>query len=116
MKKTYIVVVFLMVFSIGLQNTCPSGLAGRTAFVAHYIHHCPLKTTRGDADRKDHQRRGFLQHTGQTFTFTVSLKASHIIEPLKNDRLVIHNKSFYQSAFSDPPLKPPRLNPFTTEV
>jgi len=116
MKKSTLVVALLIVASIAIQNTCPSGLAGRTGFVAHYIHHCPLKGDGHDTGTKTHHRRTMFQHTGQTFTFTVSMKASHIIEPLKNDRLVIHNKSFYQSAFSDPPLKPPHLNPFTTEV
>jgi hypothetical protein len=41
MKKSVITLLFLLSFSLILQNTCPHGFAGKTAFAALYTHTCP---------------------------------------------------------------------------
>ena len=35
--------LFLLAFSLVVQNTCPYGFAGKTAFAAPYTHGCPFK-------------------------------------------------------------------------
>jgi hypothetical protein len=109
MKKRSLVIIFLMVFSLSLQNTCPYGMAGKTGFASHHINHCPLKENQSPAKKRSQHSKGSQQHTGQTYTFTASALLS-VSEPVGEDRLLYGSAFIYISIPPEPLLKPPRLH------
>jgi hypothetical protein len=106
MKGTSFIVVFLIVFSLSIQNTCPFGQTGKTGFISGKVHHCPLKES---AHKNKDQRHNPLQHTGQTFTFVVPVSPSYLCRPFRRPLLASLDESPYHNIFKDPPLKPPRF-------
>ena len=98
MKKTIIMLLFLLSFSLILQNTCPYGFAGKTAFAALHTHACPFhhqplkgKRTVDDNSGKIHAafvmafsfEKPAIQRFALTFAY-VSSSSNKYINPYKD--------------------------------
>jgi len=77
--------ILLIAFLIGIQNTCPYGLAGKTGFsnmAEGEIQHCPYHGHKGaNPEGTDHIKRDF-SNSGQAFLLEASepvLSEEHLL-------------------------------------
>jgi hypothetical protein len=104
MGKPAIILLFLLSLSLVLQNTCPHGFAGKTAFAALHTHacphqHCPLKGKSAVDDNSNKSGPGFVM----AFPF---VKPAVQRFALRSD-YVIFSFDKYINPFKDPLTKPP---------
>ena len=108
--------VFLIVFSISIQNTCPFGQAGKTGFVSAKIHHCPLKGKGANHKKGKDQNNKPIQFTGQTFTFLAPVNPLSLSRTLGRPLQASMDDFLYNNICKDPPLKPPRHDLYAFSV
>lgn len=106
MKPMRITVLALLAFSLLLQNTCPFGSAGKTAFAASVSHRCPFQRHHAD-------RQGAVDDNGPNkvvypaFMMIGSfMKPSSEHFPIITD-YVCFSSCKYANPFKDPLIKPP---------
>ena len=100
--------LFLIAFSLVVQNTCPYGFAAKTGFAAPYTHDCPLKKGhRGPSKDK----ASVDENMGKVFcasfvlsipdvqTFNHRLQANASFFPIAFDN--------YKNPFKEPLIRPP---------
>jgi hypothetical protein len=109
MKLIKLLIIFLMVSFI-VQNTCPYGLAAKTAFASAHTHDCPLKKSHdGTSEGKD-----FFDHAqGKVLNAAFVLLAPESYSAMQSD---IPNADYikvisinYTNPFKEPPIKPPAV-------
>ena len=100
--------LFLLAFSLVLQNTCPYGFAAKTAFAAPHTHDCPLKKDHHSPSKEGDSVDG---NSGKVlfpaFVFSVPDVQTVILcsqvdvdyTPLSSDN--------YKDPFKEPSAKPP---------
>jgi hypothetical protein len=99
--------MFLLVFALLIQNTCPHGFAGKTA-VARACANCPMKHhLMAPPDGQDKIMSGASSVHFPLYVFE-ALKTVHTsrLEPIKSARPVLANG--YKDALPDEFLRPPQ--------
>ena len=97
-----------VILAIIVQNTCPFGLASKTAFASPYSNHCPLKghdheeSGRHDGIDKD------PSHANSYYVLHVAETDSALHGPTLNKGMIPPGLNTYKDACPDPPLRPPR--------
>jgi hypothetical protein len=101
--------IFLVAFAIILQNTCPHGWAGKTAFAASHVSHCSMKDPHRPAKTNDWDdvKKELSSNAKQTFVFSVGTSDNtfRLLAPIgctvsvKTDNV--------KDVFSEPLLRPP---------
>ncbi len=106
--------VYLIVFSITIQNTCPYGWAGKTALISPQVapcQHCPIKEDRRPAEsdaRKDFKKDlSYINHLFVILTSTPDT-AFQILSPI--DRAPHIKSGQFRDVHLDPLLRPPVLD------
>jgi hypothetical protein len=107
-----LVIVPLIVLGIVLQNTCPFGLAGKTALASPIVHHCPLKDHHkpcnsgpGARDLQDMQKN-FKPFTLMGFTVESGDEPELLAE-----RAEAALADRYEEVIVPLPIKPPKSGP-----
>jgi len=100
--------LFILAFSLVLQNTCPHGFAGKTAFVASHTHDCPSRKSH-HAPAKD--RGSVDDNAGKLLypAFVFSIPAVRRIMLCHEQKAVytLLSSDTYKDPFKDPSIKPP---------
>lgn len=98
--------MFLLVFALLIQNTCPHGFAGKTA-VAQACANCPMKHHLIAPDGQDQIVSSTSSVHFPLYVFEAP-KTVHTfrLEPIKSARPVLANG--YRDALPDQFLRPPR--------
>ncbi|KJR40313.1 hypothetical protein MCHI_003788 [Candidatus Magnetoovum chiemensis] len=103
------VVLGLLIIAIAGQNTCPYGLAGKTAvFTASYTHSCPLK-------KASHQHNGSndtneinnMQKQSQLFQFISYFYDKSYLSVFQIGSVDMLYTNTYEDATLSLPLRPP---------
>jgi len=105
------VLIFLIVFSIAIQNTCPSGLVAKTGFASPRMHNCPCaKKAAEQSNKADNTSAHYFPKAGPVFLFIGQEKA--LQGPLQVPQIScsLFPDDLYLSLASKPPDKPPRLS------
>jgi hypothetical protein len=102
-----------LIIAIGIQNTCPHGLAAKSAFVSfHVFHCCPLKDHSHSDEGSGDESGKESSHVNPAFVFHVS----NTITVAQNPASVYSDIPFISGpiseVFSDPLLKPPTCHRF----
>jgi len=100
--------IFLVAFAIILQNTCPYGWAGKTAFAASHVSHCPMKDRQRPAktnDRDDVKKE--LSNAKQTFVFSVGTSGNTFRLLALISCTISVKTDNVKDVFSEPLLRPP---------
>jgi len=105
------VVLFLLAFSLVLQNTCPYGFAAKTAFATcgstQHSSHCPMhEQKQSKQDGQNDVKKEFSQ-AKQIFVLSISQpdNSFQILSPAIKAVSQISND--FKDVFSEPPLRPP---------
>lgn|GEM_PF-974840 len=102
------ILIASLIAAIGIQNTCPHGWEGKSAFISSYIFHsCPLKEhkhsepTGGEHSGKElsHVHPAFVFHVGKPVAMAQNPTSICFDIPFVSDSIL--------EVFSDPLLKPP---------
>jgi hypothetical protein len=102
-----------LIIAIGIQNTCPHGLAGKSAYISSNVFHCsPLKehkpsdsNSRDDSSKESsHINPAFVFHVTTPVTVAQNTASVHPNIPFISDPIM--------EVFSDPLLKPPTCHLF----
>jgi len=101
-------ILFLLVISLVLQNTCPYGYAAKTAFAASHTHDCPMKKSHHspakDRDSVDDNPGKALY---PSFVFSVPDKQAVIFRFQTNTEYTALSSVNYKDHFREPSTKPP---------
>jgi len=107
MKFMRALILFLMVSFI-VQNTCPYGLAAKTAFATPHTHDCPLKKSH---DKSSGGQDSFDTTHGKILNaaFVLLSPATHsVMQPdMTNAYYVKFTSNSYANHFKEPLFKPP---------
>jgi len=106
--KLRLLLIFLIGFSIAVQNTCPFGLAGKIGFMPKEVRHCHLKKQLPAKANADCAKKATLQ-TGQAFVFIVG--NADTTAPLFSQEIAsfFPEMNFYEDIYWEPPVKPPSI-------
>ncbi len=100
--------LFLLVFSLVLQNTCPHGFAGKTAFAAPHTHDCPSKKSHHapvkDRDSVDDTTVKLLH---PAFVFSLPEVQKIMLYSQQNTAFTLLSSDSYKDPFKKPSIKPP---------
>ena len=108
LMNVFRVLLFLIVISLILQNTCPYGYAAKTAFHAPQKHDCPLKKSH-HGSAKDGDSVDDNQEKAMYPSFVFSVPESHaVISCLQREtEYVALSFDNYRDPFREPLLRPP---------
>ena len=100
--------ILLVALALVIQNTCPYGLAEKTAVAAPFTHDCPLKQHHAkDSEGKSSADLQDMQTYLKTFNLLSGSVAYHPL-PLKEAETVAAVVNMrYNDGFIDLPIKPP---------
>lgn len=100
--------VMLIAFAIIIQNTCPYGLAEKTAVASHYVHDCPMKTHHAkDTGGKSENNVRDIQKHFKTFNLLCHFIDTHP-QPIEEAQSHVAMAAIkYDDDFIDLPIKPP---------
>jgi len=105
--KIKVLLIFLVGFSISVQNTCPFGLAGKIGFIPKEVRHCSLKEQLPAKADTDSAKKVTIQ-TGQTFVFIVgNVSNAAFLSFKKVVSSLLSERNLYKNIYSEPPVKPP---------
>ena len=100
--------LFLLTFSLVLQNTCPYGFAAKTGFAAPQAHDCPCKKSNpastkdtGSADKST----GSLLYPA--FVFSVPDTQTIALRSQMKTEYISQSSEKYKNPFKEPSIKPP---------
>ena len=100
--------LFLLVISLVLQNTCPYGFASKSAFAAPHMHDCPLKKSHHnpakDLDSVDDNPGKLLY---PSFVFSIPDTHAVISRFQANTEYMALSFDNYKDHFTEPSIKPP---------
>jgi hypothetical protein len=105
MRKLMKMFLFLLSFSLILQNTCPYGFAAKTAFAAPHthacpFHHCPPKKQNAVDDNAN-------KAMYPTFVMAVPFVQPSIQRFPISTGYVLFSSDRYTNPFKEPLIKPP---------
>ncbi len=108
--KVSSLLIFLIGFSLAIQNTCPFGLAARTGFASPLTHCCCAKKAAEDSGNADKNGKQAVAEKGPVFVFTTQGKA--LPSPLPGPQTTCSTcpDNFYRSIVLNPPEEPPRIS------
>jgi len=105
--------ILVLAIAIGIQNTCPQGLAAKTAFVSCQKTHCPMKEhkpakTEGQADTKKD-----ISNVKQTFVLNIVSRDNTFQILAQTHGLLSVDSPDLEEIFSDPLFRPPIFAPLS---
>ena len=101
-------ILFLLVISLVLQNTCPYGFAAKTAFVAHHTHDCPLKKSHHSPAKEQNSvgdNPGKLPYP--SFIFSIPDTQTVVSRFQMNAEYTVLYSDKYKDHFREPSIRPP---------
>lgn len=103
--------IFLIVFSIAIQNTCPSGLVAKTGFASPRMHNCPCaKKAAEQSNKADNTSAHYFPKAGPVFLFIGQEKALPCPFQVPQEGCNVSPDGIYQNISLNPPEKPPRFS------
>lgn len=102
------ILLFLLVISLVLQNTCPYGFASKTAFAAPQTHDCPFKKNHQNPvnePNSDDDNPGKLLYP--SFVFSVPDNQPVISRFQTNTEYIALSSENYKDPFKEPTIRPP---------
>ncbi len=104
------ILIFLIGFSIAIQNTCPFGLAAKTGFASPLTHCCCAKKAAEESGQADKNSKQAVAEKGPVFVFITQGKA--LPGPLPGPQPTVRTcpDNFYRSIALTPPEEPPRIS------
>jgi hypothetical protein len=102
--------IFLIGFSIAIQNTCPAGLAAKTGFASPVAHCCCARKAAEEPVQTEQNNNQFPLVKGPAFVFIAQREAPSCVfcVPLRDARAC--QDDFYRSITLNPPEEPPRIS------
>ena len=100
--------LFLLAFSLVLQNTCPYGFAAKTAFAAPQAHDCPFKKSH-HAPQKDRDSvdDNPVKPLYPAFVFSIpDTQVAALCYQMKPEYAALSSDN-YKDPFKEPLIKPP---------
>lgn len=99
---------FLLAFSLMVQNTCPLGFAGKTAFAAFYAHDCPYQKDQQAPDRdQDSVGDKTVKLLYPSFLFSVPDVQRIMLCFQENTAYPLLFEEYYNDPSREPAIKPP---------
>jgi hypothetical protein len=106
--KLILLLLFILVISLVLQNTCPYGFAAKTAFVAHHTHDCPLKKSHHSPAKEQNSvddNPGKLLYP--SFIFSIPDTQTVVSRFQMNTEYTVLYFDNYKDHFREPSTRPP---------
>jgi hypothetical protein len=100
--------LFILVISLVLQNTCPYGFASKTAFTAPHAHDCPLKKSHHSPAKEQNtvdDNPGNLLYP--SFIFSIPDTQPVLSRFQMNTEYTVLYSDDYKDYFREPSTRPP---------
>ncbi len=102
--------IFLIGFSLAIQNTCPFGLAAKTGFASPLTHCCCARKAAEETGQADKNSKQAVAEKGPVFVFIAQGKALAVPLPAPQTTGGTCPDNFYRSITLNPPEEPPRIS------
>jgi len=108
--KIRLALIFLIGFSIAVQNTCPFGLAAKVGFVSPQMPDCLCAKKAAQKTAAGENAGQITPKSGNIFVFIGQGRTVVLPPQVSHGSCAACSAGFYRNIALNPPEKPPRLS------